>query len=306
MVVQLSAHLAIDAKDKIGEAPAWDAVAQRLLWSDMEVGVLHEARADDAGGWTETSRSMLGIPIAAAIPRSKGGLVLVAGTEVLVTDDQQQLIPFACLDVDGQRFRFNDAKCDAAGRLWAGTLSRDFEANAAALYRIDPDGVIARPLQGLTLANGLDWSPDGSTFYLGDSLTRSIDAFDFDVASGRLSNRRTVLTLPHGAGGPNGLTIDDEGAIWLAVTGSGSVQRYSPDGRLLTRVLIDTPGATSCAFGGADGADLFITSLGRRMPDVAQTIGITPAMMENSGPAAGALFVCRPGVAGPAARPFGG
>jgi sugar lactone lactonase YvrE len=306
MAAQLTARLAIDAKDKIGEAPAWDYAQQRLLWSDMEEGVVHEARADGKGGWSETRRWPFDAPIAATIPRSRGGLVLPAGTDVLLMDEHGQVTPLARLDVDAGRFRFNDAKCDAAGRLWAGTLSRDFEAGAAALYRIDPDGAMTTALEGLTLANGLDWSPDGSSFYLVDSLTRSLDAFDFDIASGRLSNRRTVLTLPFGAGGPNGLVVDNEGAIWLAITGSGSVHRYAPDGEFLARVFIGTPGATSCAFGGADGGDLFITSLGRRMPDVAQTIGITPAMMENSGPEAGALFVCRPGVAGPAARPFAG
>jgi sugar lactone lactonase YvrE len=306
MAERLKAHVAIDAKDKIGESPAWDRAQQRLLWSDMEKGLVHEARADGKGGWTETRSFTLDAPIAATIPRSRGGLVLAAGIDVLLMDDRGQVTPLARLDVDALRFRFNDAKCDGAGRLWAGTLSRDFAAGAAALYRIDPDGAITTALEGLTLANGLDWSPDGSTFYLVDSLTRSLDAFDFDIASGSLSNRRRIVTLPFGEGGPNGLAVDNEGAIWLAVTGSGSVHRYAPDGRLLARVFIGTPGATSCAFGGGDGGELFITSLGRRMPDVAQTIGITPAMMENAGPEAGALFVCRPGVAGPAARPFAG
>jgi sugar lactone lactonase YvrE len=306
MAVQLSAHLAIDARDKIGEAPAWDHAHQRLLWSDMEKGVVHEARTDGKGGWTETRSFTLDAPIAATIPRSRGGLVLAAGIEVMLMDEHGRVTPLERLDVDAKRFRFNDAKCDAAGRLWAGTLSSDFEAGAAALYRIDPDGAITTALEGLTLANGLDWSPDGFTFYLVDSLTRSLDAFDFDIASGSLCNRRTIVTLPFGEGGPNGLAVDNEGAIWLAVTGSGSVHRYAPDGRLLARVFIDTPGATSCAFGGANGGELFITSLGRRMPDIAASLGLTPDMMENARPHSGALFVCRPGVTGPAARPFGG
>lgn len=306
MTSRLKASVAIDAKDKIGEAPAWDRVRQCLLWSDMEDGILHEARPDGRGGWTETRRSTLSLPIAAVIPRRSGGVVLAAGTEVILMDECGDMVPLARVDVDARRFRFNDAKCDAAGRLWAGTLSRDFETGAASLYRIDADGTVTVMLDGLTLANGLDWSPDGRTFYLIDSLTRNLDAFDFDVASGQISNRRTVVTIAFGEGGPNGLAVDNEGAIWMAVTGSGSVHRYAPDGQLLARVEIGTHGATSCAFGGADGGDFFITSLGRRMPDVAQTIGITPAMMENSGPEAGALFVCRPGVTGPAAHPFAG
>jgi sugar lactone lactonase YvrE len=306
MVARLTARLVIDAKDKIGEAPAWDHAEQRLLWSDMESGVVHEARADGTGGWIETKRSRLGVPIAATIPRTRGGLVLAAGTDVLLLDQRGEVAKFARINVDAEKFRFNDAKCDAAGRLWAGTLSHDFEVGAASLYCIDPDGAITTALEGLTLANGLDWSPDGSVFYLVDSLTRCLDAFDFDLISGSLSNRRTVVMLPFGEGGPNGLAVDNEGAIWMAVTGSGSVHRYAADGRLLARVFIGTPGATSCAFGGADGGDLFITSLGRRMPDVAQTIGITPAMMDNSGPEAGGLFLCRSGVFGRPAYSFAG
>ncbi len=306
MAPDLKAEIAILAGDKIGEAPAWDAVNQRLLWSDMEEGVLHEAHADARGGWRATKREPIGLPIAAVIPRTTGGLVLAAGTEVIVMDELGERRTLARLDVDPTRFRFNDAKCDAAGRLWAGTLSRDFEKGAACLYRIDRDGAVTTMVEGLTLANGLDWNADSSIFYLVDSLTRCLDAFDFDVASGTLRNRRTIVEVPFGNGGPNGLAVDSEGAIWMAVTGSGSVHRYSPNGELLMRVLIDTPGATSCAFGAPDGGDFFITSLGRRMPDVAQTIGITPAMMDNSGPGAGAVYVCRPGVSGPPAHPFAG
>jgi sugar lactone lactonase YvrE len=306
MSAELTARIAIHAKDKIGEAPAWDHVDQRLLWSDMEEGVLHEARVDGNGGWRETRREPIGVPIAAVIPRARGGLVLAAGIEIILMDAAGAMTVFVRLDVDAQRFRFNDAKCDAAGRLWAGTLSRDFEQGAACLYRIDPDGTVTTVLQGLTLANGLDWSPDGATFYLVDSLTRRLDAFDFDLSTGALSNRRPVVTLPFGEGGPNGLAVDNEGAIWMAVTGSGTVHRYSPQGELLMRVAINTPGATSCAFGGADGGDLFVTSLGRRMPDVARSIGLTTQMMDNSGAGAGALYVCRPGVTGSAAHPFAG
>jgi sugar lactone lactonase YvrE len=303
---RIEAAVAIACRDKIGEAPAWDAAGQRLLWSDMEEGVLHEARADGAGGWRETRQMNLGVPIAAVIPRAGGGLVIVAGVEVLLMDETGEMKTLARLDVDAARFRFNDAKCDAQGRLWAGTLSRDFEKGAAALYRFDPDGGVTEALGGLTLANGLDWSPAGDIFYFVDSLDLSVDAFDFDATRGAIGNRRSIVKLRPGEGAPNGLTVDDEGMIWMALTGSGEARRYAPTGELLMRVAIATPGATSCAFGGADGDRLFITSLGRRMPDVARSIGLTPEMMENAQPHSGALFVCRPGVRGAPARMFGG
>ena len=112
--------------------------------------------------------------------------------------------------------------------------------------------------------------------------------------------------LAFGEGGPNGLTVDREDCVWVAVTGSGEVRRYSRSGELLMRVAISTPGATSCAFAGPAGDTLAITSLGRRMPDVARTIGISESMMTNDGPESGALFVCRPGTTGQPATPFAG
>jgi sugar lactone lactonase YvrE len=300
----IKATVAIDAHDIIGEGPTWNTACQRLLWSDNERGIVHEAASGGPGGhWRESKRWNLSRPLAAAIPRARGGLVVAGGTEIFTLDEVGRITPFACLDVDPNLVRLNDAKCDPQGRLWAGTLATDFSSRAG-LYRIDPDRSVTPMLSNLRLANGLGWSPDGSTFYFIDSLSERIDAFDFDACDGVITNRRTVVTLDHGA--PNGMTVDREGCLWVAATGTGQVHRYTPDGTLLTRVTISTPGATSCAFGGADGGDLFITSLGRRMPEVALELGLTSEMMENDRAESGSLFVCRPGPTGSPATPFAG
>jgi sugar lactone lactonase YvrE len=301
----MRAALAIDCRDLIGEAPAWDSKHQRLLWADLERGIVHAAIADASGSWHENRRWKLAQPLAAAVPRAAGGLIVAAGTAILTLDEEGAVATFTRLQEDPAGLRFNDAKCDPRGRLWAGTLALDFSPRAA-LFRIDPDRSIHTVLEGLTLANGMDWSPDGRTFYFTDSLTRRVDAYDFDLARGIPGRRRELVTLQLGEGGPNGLTVDRDGCVWLAVTGSGQVRRYSPDGTELMRIEIGTPGATSCAFGGPNGAQLFITSLGRRMPDIARALGLTDEMMTNDRPESGGLFVCEPGASGRAATPFAG
>lgn len=301
----MKATLALDTRDRVGEAPVWDAAGQRLLWCDLETGIVHAATPDNSGGWCESRRWDLQRPIAAAIPRTRDGFVVAGGVEIFALNEAGRILPFARLDADPNLVRFNDAKCDPQGRLWAGTLATDFTPRAA-LYRIDPDGAVSTMLEGLSIANGMDWSPDGSVFYLTESLSRCVEAFDFDAARGALARRRTFVQIAYAEGGPNGLTVDREGCLWLAVTGSGHVRRYSPEGKELMRVAIGTPGATSCAFGGNDGAYFFVTSLGTRMPDVARTLGLTEEMMSNDGPQSGGLFVCQPGATGRAATAFAG
>src|SRR6186713_1760651 len=250
-MMAIRATVAIKARDKIGESPLWDAEQQRLLWLDHQIGIIHEARADGAGSWRETRHWNLNRPLAAVIPRRQGGLVVLAGTEILFFDETTgKSAPFVSLDVDPALIRLNDAKCDSQGRIWAGTLATDITPRAA-LYRIDPNGAVSTMLEGAVIANGLGWSPDDSTFYFIDSMEMTIEAFDFDSPHGTLSRQRTLVPIPYGDGGANGMTVDREGCLWVALTGGGEVRRYSPKGAVLDRVQISTSGATSCTFGGA-------------------------------------------------------
>lgn len=309
MVNNIEARLVIDAHDYIGEGPAWDAAAGRLLWSDNAVGVIHEARADAATGWREHRCWNLNRPLGAAIPRSRGGLIVAAGTEVLAMSEAGDVSLLVRLDADPNLVRVNEAKCDPQGRLWVGTATADYaKTGVGALYRVDPDGTVATVLRDITISNGMDWSPDYSTFYYVDSHTHRVAAFDFDASLGTLANRRTLATVEFGAGLPDGLTVDCEGAVWVAVIGSGEVRRYAPDGALLARATLSAPAVTSCAFGGPDGADLFITSAGVRLPDVARSYGISAEVIEHSpaAPGAGGVFVCRPGITGRPATAFAG
>jgi len=309
MIDHIKAALAIDARAIIGEAPTWDAASARFLWSDNAVGTIYEAMLDSYGDWHESGRWSVGRPTGAAIPRVRGGLIVVGGTDLFLLDEAGHVTPFVHLDADANVVKLNDAKCDRQGRLWTGTYAHDLSSGLGALYRIDPDGTVTTMLEGVGQSNGLDWSPEGDTFYYIDSFAHTVDAFDFDAASGAISRRRTVVKIPVGEGAPDGMTVDREGCFWVAVFGTGQVHRYSPAGALLARVEISAPAVTSCAFGGIDGGDLFITSAAIEIPDaVLPILGCSKEQVATSHttPGAGGVFVCRPGVTGPPATPFGG
>jgi sugar lactone lactonase YvrE len=312
----VKATLIIDCHDVIGEAPFWDLEHDRLLWTDNKQGLLHEARSNAAGQWLETRHWSVGRRIGAAIPRAGGGFIVATGTEFVTLDEAGQVAPFARLDVEPTMFHLNDAKCDARGRLWAGTLDshvnipgRDIIPGRGALYRIDPDRTVTAVVPGITVSNGMDWSPDGATFYYIDTYTRRVDAFDFDETRGTLANRRATIQFKAGEGAPDGMTVDAGGCLWVALAGIGEVRQYSEHGDYLMTVHLDTPTPTSCAFGGADSRDLFITSARVRVPDASfskLTQGFSVEVALMSTPGAGGLYVCRPGVAGRRAHVFAG
>ena len=181
------------------------------------------------------------------MPRREGGLLAMVGHEFCVLGDDGSLEPFARLDLRGAPTRFNDCKVDPRGRLLAGTMVIDL-SEPGQLVRLDPDGTLTPLLGDVQLSNGLDWSPDGETFYFTDTPTLGIDAFDYDLDAGTISNRRRVVTIPRGEGAPDGMCVDDEGCLWTATIFSGQIRRYSPDGELLG--VIDTPAhqVSSCTF----------------------------------------------------------
>jgi sugar lactone lactonase YvrE len=207
------------------------------------------------------------------------------------------LRPLAAVEADRPGTRFNDGKCDPAGRFWAGTMAYDETPGAGTLYRLDPDGRVEPMLAAVTISNGLAWSLDGRTLYYVDSPTRRVDAFDHDPAGGMLTNRRPFVELGPGEPGvPDGITIDAEGHLWVAFWDGWAVHRYQPDGTLDAVVPDPVARPTSCAFGGVDLADLYVTSA---------SIGLSPAELAEQ-PHAGGIFRARPGVPGLAPVPFSG
>ncbi|MEA2409201.1 MAG: hypothetical protein QOE69_3320, partial [Thermoleophilaceae bacterium] len=184
-----------------------------------------------------------------------------------------------------------DGAVDPRGRFWAGTMSLAGDTRTAALYRLDPDLTVTCALPGLSVSNGLGWSPDGSTLYHVDSPRRRIDLYEFELEAGRVAGRRAVMPVPREHGTPDGLTVDADGGVWVAMWGGGAVHRYAAAGELEERLELPVTNVTSCCFGDADLSTLYVT---------------TAARGAAHEPLAGALFALRPGVRGLPATPFAG
>lgn len=283
----------------VGEGPHYDERTGRVWWVDvLGRAVLWREPATGRAGALATAGH-----VGAAVPRESGGLVLcLPAGPMLLEDDgtRRHLGTFADADaaagrprtVDTPKLRANDAKADPHGRLWLGTMAYDETPGAGALYRLDPGADLpVRVLDDVTVSNGLGWSPDGSLMYYVDSPTRRIDVFDYDGATGELAGRRTFVAIEDGAGVPDGLCVDAEGGVWVALWQGGAVRRYTTDGALDRVVEVGTALATSCAFAGEAFDQLVIT---------------TASLGQDDG-AAGSTFACHPGdVAGVSVHRYGG
>ena len=166
--------------------------------------------------------------------------------------------------------RFNDAAVDPAGRVWVGSMDIAEKEPLGVLYRLEQSGALTPVVTGVTVSNGIGWSPNGGTMYLSDSGTATIDAFDFDGVTGAISRRRTLVHIDQPGMAPDGLTVDGQGDIWVGMYNGWGVHRYAPDGSLRGRVDIPVAQATSCAFGGPDRRTLFVTTGRERLDEAAQ------------------------------------
>ncbi len=253
---QLEAEVVAEPGCTLGEGPWWDGEGERLLFVDIQEQVVHS--------WSETTglrrERELGGRVGFAISRRGGGLVAGVERRLELIDADGGLTTLAEVEPDRDGNRLNDAKCDPAGRLWAGTMSVDREPGVAALYRVEPDGAIEAAVTELTISNGLGWSPDAETMYLIDSPTQRIDAFDFDLAAGRLGDRRPFAAVAAEDGLPDGLAVDADGGVWVALFGGGAVRRYGPNGSLDAELRLPTSNPTCPALGGADRRRLFVTT----------------------------------------------
>ena len=285
-------ELVLDARAELGEGPRWDPRGQRLLWVDILRGRVHSFRPDrGACRYVDAGR-----PVGALACAADGSVALaVAGGFARLDLDSGRVEMLAAVEAGRPGNRMNDGACDSAGRFWAGTMALDEGPQAGALYRLDPDLRVHTMLSGVTISNGIDWSPDDRRMYYVDSPTRRVDVFDFDVEGGSIANRRPFVALGSEAGVPDGLTVDAAGFVWLALWGGGALRRYGPDGALDRIVPLPVSHPTSCAFGGRDLDELYVTSARR------------PLSKEERArePMAGGLLRLRPGVAGRLPHLFG-
>ncbi|WP_204114467.1 SMP-30/gluconolactonase/LRE family protein [Shimia biformata] len=292
MTYNYQARLCLDAGSICGEGPVWDHRSKRLWWVDITRGWFHylDPKSGDTGHF-ETPPLVSGIVLAA-----DGGLIVATSAGLHRMDPETGHLRFLHdpePDVPGNRL--NDIKVDPRGRLWVGTMSEGARAPSGALYRYDPEGC-RRMADGMTVTNGMGWSPDESVFYLIDSKPAEILAFDADPVTGTIARRRRFLRFDDGK--PDGMCVDADGTLWVAICDAGYVAGISPEGRIVARIEVPVQRITSCAFGDDDLRTLYITS---------GLFGLDQGQMAAY-PTSGALFSVRlpvPGVAQVPAGPLG-
>jgi sugar lactone lactonase YvrE len=244
----------------LSEGPRWHEQRQELLWVDILGSEWHRATLHPDSSLERVTTIAVDRHVGAVAPALDGGYVLAAGPGFVYLDDHGVARDLAQPEGGRSDVRMNDGACDAQGRFWAGTTAYDESPGAGALYRLELDGSCTAVLSDLTIANGIGWSPDGLTMYLNDSGTGRLEAFDFEMSTGALSGRRTLVQGEQDGVVPDGLTVDAEGCIWVAWWGGAMVNRYAPDGSRLASLRLPVERPTSCAFGGRDLATLFVTS----------------------------------------------
>ena len=278
------------AHSVVGEGPVWDARARRLRWVDIMSGRLNSTDPDSGATESQTVPTLVG----AAAPRAIGGLVL-ATREGFATLDGPEGPGFRPrLGVLAAGERMNDAAVDPWGRYWAGSTTMEFTPGRGALHLLEPDWTSRVMLDGLTLPNGLGWSPDRSRFYLVDTIPGDVLCFDIDPDTHLPGDRRMFHHVEESRGIPDGLTVDATGCVWVALWGGAAVLKLSPDGEELGVLEMKAQQPSSCAFGGPGLDRLFVTSArdGLEVTDDAPD---------------GSLFVVdSPGVTGQPGTPFAG
>jgi len=264
----------------LGEGPLWDERTNSILWVD----ILNSKVLSLEINTQKILHSIVGDQISAIAKREQGGYIAAARDGIGYLDLENNNFKYlAELEKELTFNRFNDGKCDPLGRFWAGTMNEvDANCQDGKLYALTAQNTVKILVSDVGCSNGLAWSLDHSTLYYIDSICNHVVAFDYDMHLNAISNKRVVITIPTADGIPDGMTIDQDGMLWIACWNGWQVCRYNPiDGNLLARIELPVSQVSSCAFGGSDYSQLYITtaSVGLKDKDLAKQ------------PLAGSLFV---------------
>lgn len=291
-------HEVFEGSDLLGESPIWLADRSRLVWVDIRLGLLHTLDPVTRDRTTE----QFSIPLGFVLPRRNGGLVVGVGLSIVLVDPDGSRRTLLEIDEPTPGNRFNDARCDPRGRLWAGTISippvigGPRVEGSCALYRIESDGAAEAVVEGLTVSNGLGWLDEGRTLLHTDTHTCLVTRYTVDAETGRVSEPTPWVEIDPADGVPDGMAIDSEDCVWMALFSGGEVRRYSPTGEILARYSLPISGVTCPTFGGPDLRDLYLTSA---------TLFLTPEEIARQR-IAGSLLRARPGVVGRPELAFAG
>ena len=231
----------------------------------------------------------VGSRVGTIVPVQNGGALLALQSGIHKIDTKTGKLTFIINPLIDSNIRFNDGKCDPSGRFWVGTMALDSRIKGGVLYRFDKDKTVHLMLDSVSISNGIVWTADKKTMYYNDTPTGTIQAFDYDDTSGNITNRRVAVKIPNGIGAPDGMTIDVEGNLWVALWGGGIVGKFNPlTGELIQKIKVPAPNVSSCAFGGKNLDILFITTA-RQWMNQEQL---------KKYPLSGGLFSVKPGVRG--------
>lgn len=259
----IEAELAYECDATLGEGPLWDEREARLYWIDILSGTLfqYDPSAKTNKAWD------IGEHLGCLALREGGGLVMALQSGFAFFDlESEEIHPITDPESQLPGHRFNDGKCDPAGRFWAGTLSYDLKEGAGRLYCLNQDLTVDVKREGLTIPNGMSWNTKRDQFYFIDTPTRRVLSFDYDDTGGTIANPATVKEFDTNEGSPDGMTIDREGALWIALYGGYKVVRIDPaSGETLFEIHLPVPQATSCTFGGIDFNELYMTTAREHM-----------------------------------------
>jgi sugar lactone lactonase YvrE len=251
-------ELVLDTQAQLGEGPCWDTLNRTLYWINIHAGEIH---AYTPG--TNIDRVIrVGEPVGCLAPTKNSGLILASKSGLALFDPSTaRRTPLASPEAHLPGNRFNDGKCDPAGRFLAGSMDNAEVEASGSLYSLSPDRTLKTLRTGVRISNGLAWSPDHGTLYYIDTPTRLVMAYAYDLATGDISQPGEAVHVPAELGWPDGMTSDTEGNLWIAMWGGAALTKWDPHtGRLLQTIPIPAFNVTSCAFGGERLTDLYITS----------------------------------------------
>jgi len=279
-------ELLFDMQSVLGEGPVWDWRRQRLFWVDIEGKMLHRSEASGENHTQWDFNGMLG----AAVPAGSGNLILALESGLASFDPEtERLAPLQVLENNDSKMRYNDGKVGPNGHFWIGSMHKETAPKSGNLYLVDQRFHVEVKIANTSISNGMAWSSDNKTFYFIDSPTHEVRAYDFDAENGSISNKKAIIRVPEEYGSPDGMSIDDEGMLWIAHWGGSCVRRWNPaTGQVLEIITVDAPHVTSCCFGGRNLDTLYITTA---------RSGLTEDQLQEF-PASGGLFIGRPGVKG--------
>lgn len=254
----------LKSKASLGEGPLWLPQTNELMWVDINKGEVHcfglKNKIDDI--------VYHGVKTSCIVSVSENEF-LIADTNKFVKCNKKTNThsPYLEIDFKDSNIRFNDGKIDPNGNFWIGTMDMDASPNKGSLYRIDSNKNVTEVLPNITISNGLAWALDGKTMYYIDSYDHAVYAFDFNEKS-EISNQRVAFEVAKELGTPDGMTIDSNGNLWIAMWGGSAVICWNPkSGQILDRIEVPAPHVTSCVFGGKEMNTLFITTAREGLSD---------------------------------------